>query len=461
MNKNKHNLTEAPVTSLLINMTLPMILGILGIVAFNMVDTYYVSKLGLIPIAAMTFTFPVVMVVGSLSQGIGIGAAALISKAVGENQHSKIVRYTTDSLILGLLLVLIFIIVGMFTIEPLFTLLGADAQTLPYIIDYMKIWYPGIIFVVIPMIGNSAIRALGDTKTPALIMAVASIANIIFDPIFIFGFGPIPAMGIKGAAIATVLSRAITMIVALYVLIYLQKSVSISHVKFKEIIHSFKDLLFIGLPNALTKIMTPLAIGVITGLIATYGQEATAGFGIATRVEMFALLVINALSSIFVPLLGQNIGAKKSNRVIEIIKKSEVFSLLYGFIIMVVLMIFGKNIAMIFSDNLQVVSTIKTYLFIVPIGYGLQGLFLIYTSTLNVINKPFHSALLSLLRLFIIYVPLALILSNQFGLVGVWIALNISFVLSTIISKLIVNKLISKYQQTYCMKLLQRRNQEY
>lgn len=440
---NKYNLTEAPVTGLLIKMTLPMIFGLLSIVAFNLVDTYYVSKLGLLSITAMTFTFPVVMIVGSLAQGIGIGAAALISKAVGENKHSKIVRYTTDSLILGILLVLIFIIVGMFTIEPLFRLLGADDQTLPYVIDYMKIWYPGVIFVVIPMIGNSAIRALGDTKTPALIMTVAAVVNIVFDPILIFGFGPIPAMGIKGAAIATVISRAITLIVALYVLIYRKKSVSISHVKFKEILHSFKDLLYIGIPNALTKIMTPLAIGVITGLIATYGQEATAGFGIASRVEMFALLVINALTSIFVPLLGQNIGAGKSNRVLEIIKKSEIFSLLYGFIIMIVLMIFGKNIAMIFSDNPQVVSTVKTYLFIIPIGYGLQGLFLIYTSTLNVINKPFHSAILSLLRLFIIYVPLALILSNQFGLVGIWIALNISFVLSSFFSKLIMQKMIS------------------
>jgi putative MATE family efflux protein len=443
MNKNKYNLTEAPVAGLLIKMTLPMIFGLLGMVAFNMADTYYVSQLGLLPIAAMTLTFPVVMIVGSLAQGIGIGASALISKAVGENQHSKIVRYTTDSLILGILLVMIFIIVGMFTIEPLFRLLGADNQTLPYVKDYMKIWYPGTIFVVIPMIGNSAIRALGDTKTPALIMTVAAVANIIFDPMLIFGFGPIPAMGIKGAAIATVISRAITMIVSLYILIYRQKIVSISHVKFKEIIHSFKDLLYIGIPNALSKIMTPLAIGVITGLIATYGQEATAGFGIASCVEMFALLIINALTSIFVPILGQNIGAGKSNRVLEIIKKSELFSLIYGLIIMVVLMIFGKNIAMIFSDNPQVINTVKTYLFIIPIGYGLQGLFLIYTSTLNVINKPFHSAILTLLRLFAIYLPLSLILSKQLGLVGIWISLNISFVISAIISKLIMQKMIS------------------
>ena len=98
-------------------------------------------------------------------------------------------------------------------------------------------------------------------------------------------------MGIQGAALATVISRAITMIVALYVLIYRQKIVSLKSIHFRAIVASFKDLLYIGIPNALTRIMTPLAIGVITSLIATFGKEATAGFGIATRIEMFAMLV--------------------------------------------------------------------------------------------------------------------------------------------------------------------------
>lgn len=440
MNKSKPNLTHDPIRGLLFKMTLPMIVGMLGIVAFNMADTYYVSKLGLVPMAAMTLTFPVITIIGSLAQGIGIGAAALISKAVGENQHSKIVRYTTDSLILGVLLVLIFVIVGLLTIEPLFKLLGSDQETLPYVLDYMRIWYSGIIFLVIPMIGNSGIRALGDTKTPAFIMTVSALANIIFDPILIFGFGPIPAMGIKGAALATVIARALTLIVSLYILIYKQKIVSLHQTHIYDILKSFKELLYIGIPNALTKIMAPLAIGVITGLVATYGQEATAGFGIATRIEMFALLVINALSSVYVPMLGQNIGARKTNRVTEILKTSEIFSILYGFIMMVLLMVFGKNIAQLFSDNPHVIETVRNYLIIVPIGYGLQGLFLIYTSTLNIINKPLHSAIISLIRLLALYVPLALVLSHFYGLTGIWISLNISFLLSTLLCKYIIKR---------------------
>lgn len=440
MKKKPMNLLTDSVTSLLFRMTFPMIFGMLGLVAFNMVDTYYVSKLGLVPMAAMTLTFPVIMVVGALAQGIGVGAAALISKAVGQNEHEKVVRYTTESLILGLFLVFMFVVVGMFTIEPLFRLLGADEATLPYVVDYMKIWYGGVMFLIIPMIGNSGIRAIGDTKTPAIIMTVAAVVNIIFDPLLIFGIGPFPEMGIRGAALATVISRAFTLIFALYILVYQQKIVSLKNTSASEMFHYIKNLLYIGIPNALTRIMTPLAVGVITSLIATFGTEATAGFGIATRIEMFAMLVINALTSIFVPLLGQNLGAGKGERVHEILRKSEIFSLLYGLLTFLFFLVSATALGRLFTDNQEVISTVKTYLLIVPLGYGLQGLFLLHTSTLNVLNKPIQSAIVSVLRLFILYVPLALYLANIMGLTGIWIALNLSFLVVVLVCRWMINR---------------------
>lgn len=440
MNERMREITEAPIWKLLYKMTLPMIFGMLGLVIFNMIDTYYVSQLGLIPMAAMTLTFPVVMIIGSLAQGIGIGAAALVSKAVGENKHDKIVRLITDSLLLSLLLVFIFVLVGFLTIEPLFKLLGADQTTMPYVIDYMKIWYGGVMFLIVPMVGNANIRALGDTKTPAIIMTVAALANAVMDPILIFGLGPIPAMGIKGAALATVFSRAFTMAVSMYVLAYKQKIVSFKGLTLSKLIASFKKLLYIGVPNALTRMIVPLAVGIITSHIATFGQEATAGFGIATRIEMFAMLILNSLASIYVPLVGQNLGAGKTHRVKEIVHKSQLFSMIYGVFIFVFLFAFGKWIAGFFTDIPAVIDTVSRYLTIVSLGYGLQGLFLIYTNTLNVTNKPMQSALLSLIRLFIIYIPLALLLSSSLDLTGIWIALNISFVITSIMGYFMTKK---------------------
>ena len=148
--------------------------GIFALVAFNVADTYFVGQLGAKHLAAMSFTFPVVMTLGSLAMGLGVGASSIIARAIGEGQHTRVQRFTTNSLILSVLAVGIFVTLGLFTIDPLFTALGADADILPLIRDYMQIWYFGMIFLVVPMVGNSAIRSAGNTTTPSLIMTIAA-----------------------------------------------------------------------------------------------------------------------------------------------------------------------------------------------------------------------------------------------------------------------------------------------
>ena len=206
MSKSKRvNVTEGSVNKVLRDLTIPMLFGVLGMVAFNLADTYYVSQLGTAKIAALSFTFPVVLIVNSITLGIGIGAAAVISKAFGENEKEKVKRLSTDSLLLGLFISLFTITIGLVTIKPLFTLMGAKSDTMPYIQQYMSIWYMGVPFVVVPMIGNNAIRALGDTKIPSSVMFFAALMNIILDPLLIFGIWIFPEMGVRGAALATVI----------------------------------------------------------------------------------------------------------------------------------------------------------------------------------------------------------------------------------------------------------------
>jgi putative MATE family efflux protein len=209
--ENKAVLVEGPVGRMLINLTAPMILGIVSIVAFNLVDTFFVGQLGIPELAALSYTFPVVLVLGSLAIGLGTGASAVISRAIGEGNEHKVKRLTTDSLILAVLIVAAFAILGLFTIDRVFTMLGAPPNILPLIREYMRIWYIGSICVVVPMVGNSAIRAAGDTRTPGIIMMIAAVVNCIFDPLLIFGIGPFPRLEIAGAAIATVIARTTTL----------------------------------------------------------------------------------------------------------------------------------------------------------------------------------------------------------------------------------------------------------
>jgi len=214
---------EAPVGATLAKLTVPMIFGILSIVLFNLADTFFVGKLGKEQLAALSFTFPVVLMIGSLAHGIGLGTAAAVSRAIGRQDYHRVRRLATDSLILGLLIIAVGIITGLLTIKPLFSLLGARGTVLDYISQYMRIWYIGMIFVVVPMIGNNTLRATGDTKTPGLIMIFAAGANFLLDPLLIFGFGPIPALGVRGAALATVIGRSSKFLVAIYALVFRER----------------------------------------------------------------------------------------------------------------------------------------------------------------------------------------------------------------------------------------------
>lgn len=436
---NKAQLTSGKVESLLLRLTIPMIFGMVGMVVFNLVDTYYVGRLGTNQLAALTFTFPVVLVINSLALGLGIGSSSVISKAVGEGDNHKIQRLATDSLILSILLVIVFITIGLLTIEPVFKLLGVKSEIMPFVKEYMRIWYFGVIFVVVPMVGNNVIRALGDTKTPGIIMMISAGINVILDPLLIFGVGPFPKLGIAGAAIATVIARALTFLAAAYVLVIREKIVTFEKAKISEIIDSWKQILFIGLPNALTRMVIPIASGVITSLIASYGTKAVAGFGVATRIEFFALALVSALSSVMGPFVGQNWGAREFERVKRSIKFSEKFSVISNFALFALLAIFAGQIGWIFNKDAEVIKNISIYLRIVPIAYGLQGIILISTSVLNVFKKPMHAALLTIIQMFIIYLPLAFLGSRLFGIIGIFTALAVSNLITGLIAHKTLN----------------------
>jgi putative MATE family efflux protein len=289
MNKKK-DLTQGSVTKNLIQLTLPMMLGVISMVAFNLIDTFYVGQLGKTELAALSFTFPVIMVIFSFIQGLGIGATALIAKSIGKGDRDKAARETTDSIVLTLLITGFFVIIGLLTLKPTFQLLGADANTAPLVEEYMNIWYFALFFVSVPFVGNSAIRATGDARTPAFIMLFAVIINAILDPILIFGYLGAPAMGLKGAAIATAISRAMTMVLAFYILIVREKLITFVVPTRKVLSGCWRSILNIAVPSGLARLVVPIATGVITGLLASYGDFAVAAFGVGSRLEFLVCI---------------------------------------------------------------------------------------------------------------------------------------------------------------------------
>jgi Na+-driven multidrug efflux pump len=206
--------------------------------------------------------------------------------------------------------------------------------------------------------------------------------------------------------------------------------------------------LFIGLPDALAKMIVPVGAGVLTGIIATYGKEAVAAYGIGTRFDMFALLVISSLASVLIPFVGQNVGAGEIKRAQEAIKASEKFVLAYGIFVAVMFVFTGKIFAGIFSNNTEVIRLVQKYLWIVPLSYGANGILLISGSILMVLKKPVISALLMILRLFLVNIPFALLGSHYFGMTGLFLSIALSFILISVPAHNIMIQKLKGFEKT-------------
>ncbi|RKX84977.1 MAG: MATE family efflux transporter [Spirochaetes bacterium] len=414
-------------------LTGPMMIGMIGMVIFNLVDTLYIGRLGTQALAAMSFTLPVVLLQGSISMGLGVGASSVISRAVGAGNHTLVKRLTTDSLFLSVLIVIVFVIPGLLTIEPLFRLLGAEGPLLQMVKQYMQIWYVGVPFVVIPMIGNGAIRAAGNTLIPSIIMLTSIVVNIVLDPLLIFGIGPFPRMELAGAALATVFARSTTLVVSLLVLRFRFDMLTAHIPSWRALRSSWGSVLYIGLPAALTQVIRPFSMAVITRMVAGYGAAAVAALGVGTRVEMFIMAPLMALAAVMIPFTGQNLGAGRPDRVKSGLSFGFRFNLILGTAAFFLLLITGRWIGKIFNPDPEVVRIVGLYLVIVSAGYGLQGVLQLSTNTFSALGKPYRSAALNLLRMFGLYIPLALLGSRLFGLPGIFTGASLSAIIAGIL----------------------------
>ncbi len=437
---SRAKLTEGPVTPMLIRLTIPMIFGILSMVVYNLVDTLFVGRLGAIQLAALSFTFPVVLVISSLALGLGMGASAAVSRAIGAEDPDRERRLTTDSLLLSLLIVGIAAVAGLLTIEPLFRALGADEQTLPYIREYMTVWYPGMFFVVVPMVGNNCIRATGDTRTPGIVMVIGAATNAALDPLLIFGIGPFPELGIRGAAAATLIGRSVTFAVAIYVLGKRERLIDFRFGSLGRVWESWKQVLYVGIPTAATRMIIPIGAGIVTRIVSEYGPHAVAGYGVATRLEFFALAVVNALASVTGPFVGQNIGAGKLDRVRTGFGAGVRICTVVGGFYFVLFLVLARPLAGLFSPAPEVVMVTARYVRIVSAAYAFQGIYLISVPSLNVLRMPLRAAGLGIIEMFVLVVPLGFLGSSLFGLTGLFCGIGVGYLITGVLSAIAFRK---------------------
>ncbi len=423
-------LTQGSVGRHLKDMTVPMLMGITTMMAQSFIDTYFLGRVGDRALAAYSFGFPILMIVTSVAIGLGAGTSSVVARAIGAEDHRRARRLTTDSLILSFMITLAVSIVGMLTIDPLFRLLGAPEDMIPMIRTFMMILYSGVPFVVVGMVGMSSMRATGDTVLPSKLLISGALLNVILDPIFIFGLGPIPALGLNGAATAGLLARGAIFVGTVYVLFHRLDMISFNKPRGPELRSSWADILHVGIPAAGTNAIVPVGLAVITAMIARYGPEAVAGFGVASRVESMVLVLYYAMSSTIGPFVGQNLAAGKEDRIQTALRLCAGFCITSGLAIAAALALLSGVVPGLFSDNPAVTDVTRLFLWVAPISYGAYGVVMVVNAAFNGLGNPMPGVAISVTRILVLYVPLAFLGKALFGIVGIFGAYAIANILS-------------------------------
>lgn len=433
------DLTTGKIDKHLIKLALPTIGGSIAFTLFNVTDTYFVGRLGTEALAAMGFTFPIVMLASAISMGVSAGAGSVLSRAAGNNNKYLMKRTATDGILLSVLIVMLFSIIGMLTMDIIFPLLGADEATIPLIKDFMSIWYPFVVVVLLPPISDSSIRAVGDTFRPFIVMLVCSCMNLILDPILIFGWFGLPALGIKGAAIATVISRFCGMLVTLYFLHFHHKLIEFKRPNFNELLESWKNILNVGIPAIGVAIFPQLLRSMfIAQAAAVGGASAVAAITVGSRIEGFAYIITGAVGVSIVPFIGQNWGAKCIERINETRKLLNKNALLLGVIMFGVVTVIAEPATKLFTKEPSVIHYSVIYLRILLIGSIGMNLYNWNGQALNAVGKSIWTLIINGGGTMIFIIPL-LYLGSQISysamIVGVVIGQTIVGIIAVYIAR--------------------------
>jgi putative MATE family efflux protein len=418
-----------------------MVIGIVAVFFFNLVDTFFIGLLGTRSLAAVSFTMPIAMVVMNLAIGLGIASSALIARAIGGNEHHLAQRYVMASLLLTAAIASAMLFLGWHFNDDLFVLLGADAELLPVIWQYMKFYWPGAWLMMFMIVINSSMRAVGNTKLPSMMMLGSAVLNAILDPILIFGLGPLEGMGIAGAALAS----TICWLIVVLVMVYSLAKIDLLHwaqLTFRELLSIWQRLMAVGIPAMITNVLVPIASGILLIMIAPMGEQSVAAFGVGARLEPFSIVVILALTSTIPVFVGQNFAAGQHARVWQALSVSVRFILAWQIGVWLLLWLASPFIALIFSQDPVVIEKVAHYLMLMPIGYAGLGIVLCANAALNALQRTGVSMMLNLVRLSLFYIPLAWVGARFYGFEGLLLGAS----LGNLIAGFIIWGLINRAQ---------------
>jgi len=435
---------EAPVTATLLHMTWPVSIGMLSTFLFQVVDTYFVGQLGPEALAALGFASTAYFLLVGLFIGMAVGTSALVARALGERKPLLAARYTRVALMVALLVASALSALGTVTLQPAFLALDAEPALLPLIEDYLGVLYLGMPLLVFGIVGGSALRASGHVKAPEAVMAVAGVINLVLDYVLIFGHAGFPALGLQGAAVATVVSWVFVfgcMAVLLLRAGLLTMRPPLGATSLTDVVGEIGAL---SGPAVATQLLVPLTMTFTTFLVARSGTAAVAAFGLAGRIEMLALVGINAAAVAIVPFVAQNHGAGKRDRVDLAVVFAGKLSVYWGLGACALLVALSEPIVGAFTDDPQVIAHATSYFRLLGLSYPALGLITVTASVFNGLQQPTTALRVLAIKTFALTFPMALTGAALFGLPGVFIGSAFSTVLGAVLAGRTVHRVLAQ-----------------
>jgi len=417
---SKSPLVHRSVTRTLFHMALPMLAGTFAMNAYSLTDTWFVARLGTIPLAAMGFVTPVIMLLTCVAGGIGTGVTTLVAHALGRHDRADASRLVGHGVLLTLAVTAVMSAGGYVLIDPVFRALGADEQTLPLVGQFMGIWYAGAIFMTLPMLGNGILISLGDSRAASSFMILGTVLNLILEPIMIFGWVGFPAMGMRGSALATVVAQAVS---AAWLMMLLSRKHGVltgQALNPRGWLASLRRIAGFAIPSILSMVLMPISATVITRILSGFGHEVVAATGAAGRIEMFAFMVPMALGISLTPFVSQNFGARRIDRIREGRRVATTFALGYGALTTATFWLCAPWLAGAFTRDAEVTRVLVLYIRIVSFGYGMMESHRYCSFLLTGMHRPVSATLLNEVRVGGRLIPLADGGARQWGSTGVF-----------------------------------------
>ncbi len=427
-----------PIWKALIRLSVPMMLSFAFQTVYNMVDAYFLGKLGTTQFAAPTLVFPLVFTFIAIGMGFGVAGSALVSQYIGAGDERMAEKSAAQVMLIMTVIGVIVIILATIFAYPMVSALGGaeNADVIPYAVKYFRIVMYGIVFAYLFNISSSIFRGLGDANFAMELMLISTLVNVILDPILIFGWGPIPAFGVTGAAWATTTARAVVVILALYTLFSGRRGFRLHLRDFSPDISLISKAVGVGVPGSLGQVITSFGFVVVMKAVSSFGPVIVSAYGIGNRIIGFITMVAVGIGMAVSVMVGQFIGAKRYDDAEKTVWTAFGMSMLLVGALSTLTFLYGRYITHFFINDPKVIEVGAEMFKYVSFSIPFFGSMNIFISALNGAGKSLQATLANVIRLWGVRIPLVFYLSRVMGYRGIFIAMLISNIMAMVIAYL-------------------------